>query len=178
MSEKTPLRNVHYEAFKKSYAKLIKALPINDLLPELVSAGVLSGNLKKRMDATSVESEKVKVMLDGMEGGLKAQIPDQFEEFIRVIEQFSIDESDMVVGKLAKDIRALISASPPEKGATESEVKSSVAETQSHPAAQPPNRQQPTSSLSAAGQLILLRTLIVLLHGQLVTLNQSHLIDF
>jgi len=161
MTGKTPSSNVYYEAFKKSYAKLIKALPINDLLPELVSAGVLPGNLKKRMDAISIESEKVKVMLDGMEGGLKAQITDQFEEFIQVMEQFSISESDIVVGKLAKDIRTLIdsgSSLPAEvhhpKEATELEVKSSATETQLHPAAQSSNAQQLSTSSPVAGQLL------------------------
>ena len=107
MAEKAST-NVYLEAFTKSYARLICALPIDDLLPELISARVIPGNLKERMDVISVRRDKVKAMLDDMEGGLKAQIPDQFEQFIQVMERFSTDENHMVVGKLASEIRALI----------------------------------------------------------------------
>ena len=116
MAEKTTLPEKFYEAYKKSYEKLTKALPINDLIPKLYSEGVLPGNLKSRIDTISVPSEKTRLLLDEMEGGLKIGITDQFEGFVRALEQFSLDEKHMVVGILAKDIRLIIggsSATPP-----------------------------------------------------------------
>ena len=120
--------NAYLEAFTKSYAKLISALPINDLLPELISARVIPGNLKERMDVISVRRDKVKAMLDEMEGGLKAQIPDQFEQFVQVMERFSIDENDMIVGKLASEIRAFIEESQNGRVDGSSPVSASLAD--------------------------------------------------
>ena len=62
------------------------------------------------MDAVPVCSDKVKLMLDEMEGGLEADIPDQFESLIKVMEQFSIDEDHIVVRKLAENIRMVITS--------------------------------------------------------------------
>jgi len=100
----------YYEAYKAAYPKLIKALPIDDILPDLVAGGVLPGKLKARMDAITVSSDKVKLMLDEMEGGLKAQIPDQFESLIKVMETFAEDEGHIVVKKLVSDIRATLTS--------------------------------------------------------------------
>jgi len=100
----------YYEAYKAAYPKLIKALPIDDILPDLVAGGVLPGKLKARMDALAVSGDKVKLMLDEMEGGLKAQIPDQFESLVKVMETFAEDEGHIVVKKLVNDIRATINS--------------------------------------------------------------------
>jgi len=104
-----------YEAYKKSYEKLTKALPVNDLIPKLFSEGILPGNLKSRIDCITVPSEKTRLLLDEMEGGLRIGITDQFDRFVRVLEQFSKDERHIVVGKMAKDIRLLVggSSAPP-----------------------------------------------------------------
>jgi len=100
----------YYEAFKKFYLKLISVLPIDDMLSYLVAARVLPGRVKARMDAVPIGSDKVKLMLDEMEGGLKADIPDQFECLIKVMEQFSVDEDHIVVKKLAENIRMMITS--------------------------------------------------------------------
>ena len=102
----------YYEAYKKSYLSLLKALPIDDLIPELFSTGVLPEYLKERLDATPVRSEKVKLMFTemDMEEKLKAGNTKRFEGLIRVMEKFSTDENDVVVRKLARDIRMLINS--------------------------------------------------------------------
>jgi len=105
----------YYEAYKAAYPKLIRALPIDDILPDLVAGGVLPGKLKARMDAITVSSDKVKLMLDEMEGGLKAQIPDQFESLITVMEAFAEDEGHIVVKKLVNDIRASLASTTPNR---------------------------------------------------------------
>ena len=100
----------YYEAYKAAYARLISALPINDMLSDLVTGGVLPGKVKARMDAISTDNNKAKYMLDEMEGGLKALIPDQFENLIKVMERFSEEEGHIVVKKLAEDIRIMITS--------------------------------------------------------------------
>ena len=54
------------EAFKKSYSKLIDALPINDLLPDFFEAGVVPVNVKEKLNfmdqvpvRTSINSESM-----------------------------------------------------------------------------------------------------------------------
>ena len=47
----------YYEAFKKSYPKLIDALPIQDLLPNLFEAGVVPKNLKEQLNSFPVRVE-------------------------------------------------------------------------------------------------------------------------
>ena len=46
------------EAFKTSYPKLKDTLPINDLLPYLFKAGVVSGCLKEKLNAIPVRGDK------------------------------------------------------------------------------------------------------------------------
>ena len=99
----------YYEAFKKSYSKLTDALPINDLLPVLFQEGVVPSNLKEKVNSISVRSEKVTFLLDKIEPGLKIGIIDQFESFVCVLEKFGTDNNDIVVKKLAEDIRSTIS---------------------------------------------------------------------
>ena len=99
----------YYEAFKKSYRKLKDALPIKDVLPDLFQAGVVSGISKERLNSIPVRSDKVICLLDEMELGLKVGITDQFESFICVLEKFGTDNNNIVVKKLAEDIRSTIS---------------------------------------------------------------------
>jgi len=80
------------------------------MLSDLVTGGVLPGKVKARMDAISTDNDKAKYMLDQMEGGLKALIPDQFENLIKVMEKFSEEEGHIVVKKLAEDIRMLVTS--------------------------------------------------------------------
>jgi len=115
-----PTAKKYHEAFKKSYTKLRDALPIQDLLPDFFEAGVVSRKLKERLDSISVRSEKVICLLDEVGRGLSVEIVDQFESFICVMEKFGHDNKDIVVKKLAEDIRLTIS------GATVKQSSSSV----------------------------------------------------
>ena len=109
MAMAKPTTEQYYEAFKKSYPKLIDALPINDLLPDFFEAGVVPVNVKEKLNSIPVRSEKVKCLLDEMELGLKAGITDQFESFICVMEKFGTDNYNIVVKKLAEGIRLKLS---------------------------------------------------------------------
>ena len=105
-----PTAEKYYKAFKKSYASLMDALPINDLLPNFFKAGIVLGNTNEKLNSISVRSDKVKCLLDKIELGLKVGITDQFESFICVMEEYGADEKD-IVQSLAKDIRSMISDS-------------------------------------------------------------------
>ena len=107
--EDKPTAKQYYEAFKKSYPKLRDALPIQDLLPDFFKTGVVSRNLKERLNSIPARSEKVMYLLDEIERGLNAEIIDQFESFICVMEKFGNDNKDIVAKKLAEDIRLTMS---------------------------------------------------------------------
>ena len=104
-----PTAEQYYEAFKKSYSKLTDALPINDLLPVLFQEGVVPTNLKEKVHSIPVRREKVIFLLDEIEPGLKVGIIEQFESFVCVLEKFGTDNNNIVVKKLAEDIRSTIS---------------------------------------------------------------------
>ena len=100
-----PISEQYYRAFKKSYTKLKDALPISFLLPYLFEAGVVPGDLQENINAIPVRSEKMKYLLNEMESGLRVGVTDQFESFICVMEKFGADNNNIVVKKLAEDIR-------------------------------------------------------------------------
>ena len=110
-----PTAEQYYGAFKKSYTKLKDVLPINFLLPYLFEADVVSGNLMQKLDSIPVCSEKVTCLLNEMEPGLRVGITDQFESFICVMEKFSADNANVVVNRLAEDIRLVLSGHGVEK---------------------------------------------------------------
>jgi len=121
----------YYEAYKAVYTRLISALPINDMHSDLVTGGVLPGKVKARMDAISTDNDKAKYMLDQMEGGLKALIPDQFENLIKAMEKFSEEEGHIVVKKLAEDIRMLVTSGDAPSSSSMTASKASTDETSS-----------------------------------------------
>ena len=104
-----------YGAFKKPYTKLKDALPISFLLPYLFEAGVVPGSvpgdLQESINAIPGRSERVKYLLNEMEPGIRIGVTDQFESFICVMEKFGVDNNDIVVKKLAEDIRGRLNIS-------------------------------------------------------------------
>ena len=104
-----PTAEQYYEAFKKSYPNLKDALPIQDLCPYLFEADVVPWHLQQRLNSIPGLSEKVVCLLDEMGRGLRVGITDQFESFICVLEKFGADNKDIVVKKLAEDIRLTMS---------------------------------------------------------------------
>ena len=99
----------YYEAFKRSYSKLKDALPINTLLPYLFEAGAVPRDLKEELNSIPIRSKKVICLLDEMELGLKVGITDQFESFVSVMEKFGGENNNIVVKRLAEDIRLILS---------------------------------------------------------------------
>jgi len=95
------------------YDKFIKALPIDDLYPRLVSAGVITGMLKEKVDANPIACEKTKLMLDKMLVELSVEVPDRFKKLIEVMEKFVEDENDVTVKRLLQDIYVFIGAPQP-----------------------------------------------------------------
>ena len=104
-----PTAEQYYEAFKRSYSKLKDALPINTLLPYFFEAGVVPGDLKEKLNSIPIRSDKVICLLDEMELGLKVGITDQFESFVTVMEKIGGENNNIVVKRLAADIRLILS---------------------------------------------------------------------
>ena len=104
-----PTAEQYYEAFKRSYSKLKDALPINTLLPYLFEAGAVSWDLKEKLNSIPVRSDKVICLLDEMELGLRVGIMDQFELFVCVMEKYGGENNNILVKRLAEDIRLILS---------------------------------------------------------------------
>ena len=104
-----PTAEQYYEAFKRSYSRLKDALPINTLLPYFFEVGAVPGDLKEKMNSIPIRSDKVICLLDEMELGLKVGITDQFESFVSVMEKFGGENNNIVVKRLAADIRLILS---------------------------------------------------------------------
>ena len=98
----------YYKAFKSSYEKLVKALPIEPLLPALYSKNVISSGEKAEIDGISATSKKVEHLLTKIENGLKVQIIEQFEGLLQAMEEYSQQEDSIVVKKLVEEIRSKI----------------------------------------------------------------------
>ena len=104
-----PTVEQYYEAFKRSYSRLKDALPINTLLPYFFEVGAVPGDLKAKLNSIPIRSDKVICLLDEMELGLKVGITDQFESFVSVMEKFGGENNNIVVKRLAADIRLMLS---------------------------------------------------------------------
>ena len=104
-----PTAEQYYEAFKRSYSRLKDALPINTLLPYFFEVGAVPGDLKEKLNSIPIRSDKVICLLDEMELGLKVGIMDQFESFVSVMEKFGGENNNIVVKRLAADIRLILS---------------------------------------------------------------------
>ena len=104
-----PTVEQYYEAFKRSYSRLKDALPINTLLPYFFEVGAVPGDLKAKLNSIPIRSDKVICLLDEMELGLKVGITDQFESFVSVMEKFGGENNNIVVKRLAADIRLILS---------------------------------------------------------------------
>ena len=99
----------YYEALKRSYSKLKDALPINTLLPYFFEAGAVPGDLKEKLNSIPVRSDKVICLLEEMELGLRVGVTDQFELFICVMERYGEENNNIVVKRLAENIRLILS---------------------------------------------------------------------
>ena len=103
----------YFKACQVMYEKLSETLPIEDLLPKLVSAGVIPRSLKKKMDAALIESDRVKLMLDKMLDEMNAKVYVKFVTLIDVMKEYCEDENDRTVKALLQDIYDIIGNTQP-----------------------------------------------------------------
>jgi len=96
------------------YEKLSEALPIEDLLPKLVSLGAIPKSLKKKMDATTIGSDKVKLMLDKLLEEMSVKVYERFHVLIDVMQKFVEEENDVTVKRLLQDIYSIIGPPQPQ----------------------------------------------------------------
>ena len=94
----------HRNIFKRHYSRMICVLPIDDLIPELDLKDLLTGNLKAEINSKVTRADKIKHLLDSMEGGLKIGKPVKFERFLCVLVAYLEREKDLDVENLIKDI--------------------------------------------------------------------------
>ena len=103
--EKKWIRSLnHRNIFKQYYRRMISVIPIDDLIPELDQENLLTGNLKAEINSKVTREDKIKHLLDSMEGGLKIGKPVKFERFLCVLVAYLDREKDLDVENLIKDI--------------------------------------------------------------------------
>lgn len=89
------------KALIKFYAKIIEALPINDLLSDLHANKLLPDNHKAKVECLSTQREKAKYFLDEViKPGLSVGYIEQFNKMIAVMKS----SDDSTVKRLAKQI--------------------------------------------------------------------------
>ena len=89
-------------AFKKFYAKLTQALPINELVADLYANNLLPGRHKSKVDAISTQEEKAQYFLDEIiKPGLSIGYTGQFNKMISVMES----SDNPVAEYLGKQVR-------------------------------------------------------------------------
>lgn len=95
----------YHKAFRSSYEKLVKALPIEPLIPTLYSKGIISSEMKQKIDSISTSSQKIDHLLTNIENGLRVEVIEQFEGLLQAMEEYGQKENNVVVKRLAEEIR-------------------------------------------------------------------------
>jgi len=91
-----------YKAFTKFYAKLTKALPMDDLLDEFYANRLLPDDHKAKIESLRTRKEKAQYFLDEIiKRGLSIGYTKQFNEMINVMES----SNDPVLKNLSKQIQ-------------------------------------------------------------------------
>jgi len=106
-AEETPrMKAVRYNtALSRAYKNLVTALPINNLIPNLISHHVLTGNLAEQMRVIAVPSEKTAFLLRSIKHNLDDGRIDQFEHFVQAVQDYAEDEDDIVTKHLLSDLK-------------------------------------------------------------------------
>ena len=92
-------------AFQKFYPKLAKVLPMESLLPEFYSNGLLPGNHKAKIDALHTQKEKAGYFLDYViKPGLEVGYIGQFDKMLKIMET----SDDPAVKFVAEEIRGYV----------------------------------------------------------------------
>ena len=94
--------------FQKFYPKLLKVLPINSMLTEFYSHGLLPGDHKANIDALDTQKRKAEYFLDYViKPGLEVGYTGQFDKMLKVMET----NDDPAVKFVAEEIRKFVSGS-------------------------------------------------------------------
>ena len=102
-----------HEAFQKFYPKLLIVLPINSMLTEFYSHGLLPGDHKANIDALDTRKRKVEYFLDYViKPGLEVGYTGQFDNMLKIMET----NDDPAVKFVAKEIREFVSCSEISRG--------------------------------------------------------------
>ena len=106
-AKETPrMQAVRYNtALSRAYKNLVMALPINQLIPNLISHRVLTGNLAEQMRAIAVPSEKTTFLLRSIKQSLDDGRIDHFEHFVQALQDYVEDEDDIVTKHLLSDLK-------------------------------------------------------------------------
>ena len=74
-------------AFQKFYPKLLKVLPMNSIVTDFYSRGLLPGDHKANIDALDTQKRKAEYFLDCViKPGLEVGYMGQFDEMVKVME--------------------------------------------------------------------------------------------
>ena len=94
--------------FQAFYPKLLNVLPINNILTDFYSHGLLPGDHKANIDALDTQKRKVEYFLDYViKPGLKVGYTGQFDKMLRVMET----SDDPAVKFVAEEMRKFIGCS-------------------------------------------------------------------
>ena len=89
-------------AFQNFYPKLLKVLPINSILTDFYSHGLLPGDHKANIDALDTQKRKAEYFLDYIiKPGIEVGYTGQFDKMLKVMET----SDDPAVKFVAEEIR-------------------------------------------------------------------------
>ena len=87
--------------FRKFYAKLSKVLPVNDILTEFYSCGLLRGDHKANIEALDTQKKKAEYFLDYViKPGIEVGYMGQFDEMIKIMETSGDPAAKFVAGEI------------------------------------------------------------------------------
>jgi len=92
-------------AFEKNYTNLVKALPMGNLYPYLLTRGLMRNvELSEAINADRTDTGKTRIYLDSIKPGIAKGVKETFDEFIKAMEDFVTDTNDATVKSLLSDI--------------------------------------------------------------------------
>ena len=103
-------------AFEKNIPKLVNALPMNSLIPYLYPYGLMRDTqLSQGVNAAATDTEKTQKFINWMQPGVTMGVTDQFDKFIKAMDDYVKATQDATVMFLLQSIRQDLSAhSPPD----------------------------------------------------------------
>ena len=87
-AEQTQIKE-YERTFTTYYARLCKALPVEQILPELVSRGVITFYKKEEILAENTFNKKAQALCDDIYSGIKANCPEGLKQLLLVMHHHS-----------------------------------------------------------------------------------------